>query len=132
MKTDEIENLKDIVREVTSESYQSIAKVQSNGLGEIKTTLAIHTERLISIDNHLEELNGKTNSSIDNIQDLQKSRTEIHSSFYGAKWIGAGSISIIIILIGVISSLAVYTYNNDRDNNNQQYQQLYDLLKNKK
>jgi len=115
---DEIEQsqLKEIIRDVVTESHQSISAVQSNNLGQIKTTLAVLVEQSKQINQHLIELNGKSITNSKNIEELQKAKISFLSSFRTAKWMTGGAITLVFILIGAISSVSIYAYTQDKIN----------------
>ena len=111
---EELKQLKDMIYDVVYQSHSSVAKVQSDNFYEIKGKLDIVADHVEQIKEYQKTQNGNVAKAVKDIQENKTDITKIKSSFSGAKWIGAGSATIIIILIGTITSLSLYAYSNDK------------------
>ena len=116
------EQLKDIIRDIVGQSHQSIANVQSNSVADIKTILAVHTEKLDNIVNYQKIQNGNVARAVSDIEEdrnkidtLNQESTEIKSSFRSFKWVAGIASMIILTLIGTITTLSLYVYAKDKE-----------------
>jgi hypothetical protein len=102
----ELQQLKDIVREVVSESHQAVASVQSQNLGDIKSVQAVHTEVLSEIRNYQKIQNGNVARAVKDIEDLKLENARIRTSVSNFKFWGT-------IVVGILTTLGVYAYLGD-------------------
>lgn len=105
------ELLERIVEKVVMKSHLAVAEVQSNGLGAIKTELAVIKEvqhnmltTVTEMKDYQKTQNGNVANAVKSIEDLRLSDTDIRSSFNGAKWIGG-------ILVTVVIGLLLFIFN---------------------
>lgn len=85
-------------------------------LNTITTSLAVIDQKLDGVNEHLAKLNGKTSKNSNNIEELKISQVEIQTATNTTKKIGTLAFGVIVTLIGIITSISVYAYEQDRQN----------------
>ncbi len=89
-------------------------------INQLHTSLAVISEKLDGVNEHLRVLNGKAVTNMKDIDELKISEASIISSFRSAKWV-AGIASVLVLgILSVASGLAVYAYQGDRTQDNKE------------
>lgn len=134
------EDLKEIIRDVVTESHMSLSKIASNSIADFQVRLSRMEEHLIELKDYQKKQNGNVAKAIKEIDDLKINHQISKASFRTAKWIAGIAATIIIALIGTITTISAYAYNNDIKNVNEkiithetesdkQYDTIISLLK---
>lgn len=107
MKDDEIIQVnKEDLHELLIKFTDSHRESQSQFWGEVKSEMKDLKGEVKEIKDSFTTWQKEQDAKID---DLEDAKTDIKSSFKGAKWIGGGAIGIILVLVGTISKIG-YSY----------------------
>lgn len=100
------DKLEALIEKVVSKSHMAIAKVQYNGLGDICTKLAVHTEILNGILKTQEGIVETNKIRNGRIEKLESCNVENKASLKTTLWLGG-------LFVSTIVSLSLYIYHTE-------------------